>query len=172
MLIGKEEAIMKKLSRSFANSMISRHTNDIKDSTHILPMAKLKKNEDVDNCTNCPLNQMTGSVNVLEELNNNKVNGRGKVKKIKALSLYPEILNKNNQLSEATEMQIDPAGLNEAEATNKKKKLKKNYGFEELAGNVKLNKTTGNKMNTLPYMNYEMKEMVDGGRSVSSKSPL
>ena len=171
MLIGKEEAIMKKLSRSFANSMISRHTNDIKDST--LPMTKMKKNEDVDNCTNCPLNQMTGSVNVLEELNNNKVNGRGKVKKIKALSLYPEILNKNNQLSEATEMQIDPAGLNEAEEADRKKRLiKKNYGFEELKGNFQLNKTTGNKMNTLPYMNYEMKEMVDGGRSVSSKSPL
>ena len=166
---------MKKLSRSFANSMISRHTNDIKDSTHILPMAKLKKNEDVDNCTNCPLNQMTGSVNVLEELNNNNMNGKGKVKKIKAISLYPEILNKNNQLSEATEVQIDPVGLNEAEATDRKKKLKKNYGFEELAGNVKLNKTTGNKgnkLNTLPYMDYEMKDIVDGGRSVSSKSPL
>ena len=173
MLIGKEEAIIKKLSRSFANSMISRHTNDIKDSTHTLPMTKMKKNEDVDNCTNCPLNQMTGSVNVLEELNNNKVNGRGKVKKIKALSLYPEILNKNNQLSEATEVQIDPAGLNEAEEADRKKRLiKKNYGFEELKGNFQLNKTTGNKMNTLPYMNYEMKEMVDGGRSVSSKSPL
>ena len=89
---------MIKITRSFANSMISRHTNDIKDSNHTLPLTKIRKNEDGDNCTNSPLDQMAGSANVLEELNKN-MNGRGKGKKAKALCLYPENITKNIQIS-------------------------------------------------------------------------
>ena len=47
--------------------------------------------------------------------------------------------------------------------------------FEDLAGSLKLNKSVGNngkKMNTMPYIDNEMKDIIEGGKSVSSKSHL
>lgn len=47
--------------------------------------------------------------------------------------------------------------------------------FEDLAGSLKLNKSVGNngkKMNTMPYIDNEIKDIIEGGKSVSSKSHL
>ena len=46
LLLGKEDYIIK-ITRSFANSMISRHTNDIKDSNHTFPLTKIRKKKTV-----------------------------------------------------------------------------------------------------------------------------
>lgn len=73
-------------------------------------------------------------------------------------------------------MQIETVGLNEVEATDRKKRvIKKNYLFEELTRSFKLNNSVGNngkKMNTMPYIDNEMKDIIDWGKSVSSKSPF
>ena len=134
-IMSKDNEIIRKLSRSFKNSVISRAHSNYSRNRNKGEMINDKSKDEIDNYTNCPLNVGTSVNNVMDELNN----GRGKGYKLnkdynfKALNICPDMYGTKNQLSENTEVQIESGaggpneilenGEEKKKKTSKKKKL-------------------------------------------------
>ena len=170
-IMSKDNEIIRKLSRSFKNSVISRAHSNYSRNRNRGEMINDKSKDEIDNYTNCPLNVGTSVNNVMDELNN----GRGKGYKLnkdynfKALNICPDMYGTKNQLSENTEVQIESGagGPNEIleNGEEKKKKLQKKK--------IKLSITAeDNHLSSFDDSVNGNRDISDGRKSASSKTPL